>query len=554
MLATVFTKSILDRWKAMVIAVASLIALLLMAMAVYRDIDLSLYTDLPEAFRSLMNIPDGTDVAGLAIGVLYGFYGAITLAGLAVSMGSASIAGEERAGTIGVLLGNPKSRTEVLVSKAATMVLLTGLGSLVLWGAAHGVAAVLDVEIVGMEVGAYAVHLFANALFYGFLAMAIGGWTGNRTLASGTTAGLMAISFIAVGVFPLIEGWESAAKVFPWYYFDSSQPVVNGMSLGHLGVLFGGSALFALAAYIGVNRRDLKGQAVGVTMLDRLRANPMTKKVADRLAGSARVSRISVKTASEHQGLLIVTAYVMFLIMGVLMGPLYSLMDETLLRYTESLPEALFAFVGAGGGDMSTPEGFYEAETYGLMVPISVIVVTTVIASRALAGEEARRTMGLLLANPIKRSTVVVEKAAAMTLYAFAVGIATFAGVWLGSALGGLGIDPVNIAAASLLGTLTGLVFGAVALLLSAATGLARVAAFGAAGVAVAAHLINSIAVLNSAVAGVARFTPFDYYLTSHPLENGMHWGHGAILVAASAGLIALAVVFFDRRDLRQSA
>ena len=59
---------------------------------------------------------------------------------------------------------------------------------------------------------------------------------------------------------------------------------------------------------------------------------------------------------------------------------------------------------------MSTAEGFYEAETYGLMVPISVIVVTAVIGSRALAGEEQNRTMGLLLANPIKRSRVVLEK------------------------------------------------------------------------------------------------------------------------------------------------
>ncbi len=41
------------------------------------------------------------------------------LAGLAIAMGSASIAGEESAGTMGLLLGNPKSRTYVLASKGA---------------------------------------------------------------------------------------------------------------------------------------------------------------------------------------------------------------------------------------------------------------------------------------------------------------------------------------------------------------------------------------------------------------------------------------------------
>ena len=93
----------------------------------------------------------------------------------------------------------------------------------------------------------------------------------------------------------------------------------------------------------------ISGQSGGVTLVDRLRANPPTRKVVDRLAGSTRVSRIWIKTASEHQGLLIITAYVMFLLMGVLMGPLYSLMDATLLKFADELPEDLYAFVGSAG-------------------------------------------------------------------------------------------------------------------------------------------------------------------------------------------------------------
>ena len=85
MLATVFTKTMRDRWRSMAIAVAALIVMLLLAMAVYASFDFSLYDDLPEAFRSLMNIPDNADAASLAIGVLYGLYGAFTLAALGVA-------------------------------------------------------------------------------------------------------------------------------------------------------------------------------------------------------------------------------------------------------------------------------------------------------------------------------------------------------------------------------------------------------------------------------------------------------------------------------------
>ena len=117
MLANVFTKTFRDRWRSMAIAAVGVVLRLLLAMSVYANFDFTFYDDLPEAFRSLMNIPDNADAGSLAIGVLCGLYGAFTLGGLAISMGSASIAGEEKAGTIGILLGNPKSRTNILISK-----------------------------------------------------------------------------------------------------------------------------------------------------------------------------------------------------------------------------------------------------------------------------------------------------------------------------------------------------------------------------------------------------------------------------------------------------
>ena len=118
MLATITTKSIADRWKVIAIAAFTIAVFLLGGMAAYRTLDISLYTSMPEPFRALINIGDNATASGLAYNAVYGFYGALVLAGLAISMGSASIAGEEKHGTIAVLLGNPKSRTEVLASKS----------------------------------------------------------------------------------------------------------------------------------------------------------------------------------------------------------------------------------------------------------------------------------------------------------------------------------------------------------------------------------------------------------------------------------------------------
>jgi len=549
MLANVALKTMRDRWRSTAIAAMALTALLFFSMAIYRDFDLTMYTSFPEVFRSLVNIPEDADVAGLSYSATYASYGSMALAGLALAMGAASIAAEERRGTIGLLLSNPKSRTSVLASKTAAMILLTGLAALFLWGAGLVAPVLLDVDIAGMHVGALVFHMFVLSMFFGFLATAIGAWTGSFGTATGVTAGIMFASFIAAGLFPVIEGLESAAKVSPWYYFSGGDPVNNGVIWGHMGVLLAGIVLFSVVAVVGVNRRDLRSKTVAVTLMDRLRGNPLTQTLADRVAGSARVSHIWAKTTSEHQGLLFVSATVMFLVMGVALGPLYALIDDTFAGMAADFPDVLLALFG--GGDMSTPEGLYQVESLGTMAPIAVMVVTMAIGAGALAGEEERRTMGLLLANPISRSKVVLEKAAAMVLYGVLVGVSIFAGVAAGSLLGRLGMDMGNIAATSLLVTLLGIAFGALALALSAATGQVRVAVFGTVGVALVLFVLNAFLPLTDTLGGYAKWSPFYYYLSSDPLINGMHWGHGAVLSGLAVGLVALSVVLFDRRDLR---
>lgn len=551
MLATVVTKTFLDRWRGVVIGALSLSVLFFFGMAVYRDIDLSVYTSLPEAMRSLMNIPADADVGALAYGAILTSYGALTLASLAIAMGSASIAGEERMGTMGLLLGNPKSRTHILVSKAVNVVLLSGIGAGIMWLAGLVVPVTLDVDVMGIAVGALALHMFFVAVFHGYLAMAVGAWTGKTSVASGTAVAVMVISFFAVGLLPLVSGLEDGVKAFPWYYYSGSNPHINGVDRGHLVVLFAATLVFAVLAAIGVNRRDLRENTTRTSMLDRLRANPTTQRIVDRLAGSARVSRIWIKTASENQGVLIVVAYVMFLMMGLLIGPMYTFIDDTLASLTDAFPEELLAMFG--GGDMSTPEGFYQLETYGLMAPIAFSVVTVLIGARALAGEEANRTMGLLLANPIKRSTVVLEKTAAMVVHASVVALALFAGVVGGSMLGRLGMSPGRIAATTALAMLIGLVFGALALLLSAATGRTRVAVYGTVGLALFLYVANGFLPFAAGLDNLVYFGPFHYYLSSDPLLNGMHWGHGGVLLAAFITLVIGAVFAFDRRDLRQT-
>ena len=108
-----------------------------------------------------------------------------------------------------------------------------------------------------------------------------------------------------------------------------------------------------------------------------------------------------------------------------------------------------------------------------------------------------------------------------------------------------------NIAATSVLMTLLGLVFGATALALSAATGKVKLAIYGTVGLGIGFFLLNSMLPLSNSLAGYAKLTPFYYFLGNNPLMEGMHWGHAGILAAITVALVALAIVLFNRRDLR---
>jgi ABC-2 type transport system permease protein len=548
MLTGVFTKSLRDRWVSILVASAALGLYLLLAMAMYREIDLSIYADLPEGVRELFGIGSVSGVGQLALGAVYGFFAALTLSGVAISIGSSAIAGEERDGTMSTLLGNPESRTRLLASKAAGLVSLVTVGAILLWAAATLAPQLLSVSTAGLHIGALMIHMLAIALFFGLLALAIGAWTGSTGSASGYSAGLLIVSYFAAGVLPLVGSLDWLARFFPWFYFNGSDPLNNGIDPVHVAVLVGSSLVLTGLAFIGFSRRDIRERSTGASLVDRLRNHALTRGLAGRLSGTARVSRIWVKTFSEHQAMLTVLSIIV-LVFGIWMGPMYNQLDESLKTISRDLPEGVLALIG--NVDMSTPTGWLTGELYSLVIPIVLITLAVAVGSRALGGEERKGTMSLLLACPVSRRRILGEKALAMVALTGLVGIFTVVGVALGSWLGGLGVGLGEIAGTTLLATLLGLVFGSLSLALGAASGRVPLAAYGAAGVAVVAYLTNSMLPLNDSLADFARLSPFYYFLTGDPLANGIDWGHAAVLAGLSGLLLVASAALFSRRDLR---
>lgn len=549
MLGSITTKSIRDHWTTVLLAGVGIGLLFLMSMAVYQQVDVSFYYELPAAMLEAMGISEALGgVTGIAYGALFNFMGAMVLAGVAVSIGASAIAGEERVGTFDLLLSNPRSRGRVTAAKIAALLALVVGGGVLYLVAALVVPAVLGVDPGGVHAVALVVHLAANALVYGLIALAAGAWTGSRGAAVGVGAGLLIVSWLGSTLLPLFDGAKGLAGVFPWHYFSGSQPEINGLNGGDLAVQLGLAAALAAVALVGVRRRDLRGASTGVSVVDRLRANPRTKAFADRLAGTVRVSGITSKTMSDHQTMLL-TILAITLYGGLLQVPMYLLLPDTVSQAFADFPDALLAVIG--GVDLSTPSGWIQGEFLASIYPIAAITLFASMGSRALAGEEEGHTLDLLLASPLPRRRIVVAKVLAMLGFAGLVAVTTFVALVVGTRVAGFDLAVEGLAAASVLGVLLSLVFGGVALVVGAATGRARTGSAVAAGLAVVAFVVNAFLPLADSLAGYAKLSPFHYFLSSDPLANGMAWGHAAVLAGIVALLVAASVLVFDRRDLR---
>lgn len=552
MLATIYSKTVRERTFGLLIGVMSVSAMVALAVWVYSDLDqviAEFAASFPDAYLSAMGISvDGTGTS-IVLGEMLNLIAPMVLGGLAISIGTSAIAGEERDSTIGLLLSNPKSRATVLLAKTRAMLAVVAVGSLLIWLGSAASVALVGSNTVGLSIGAMSVHVFAISLFFGTLALFIGSWTGNAGAASGASAGLLIFSFLAAGFLPLIQGWENVAKVFPWYYFNSSQPLQNGLKPGHLAVLVGVSALLIGGAVVGVNRRDLRSGGVDGNLLERLLQNhPRVAAYAEKITGKAQVANIAIKTLSDHQGGATISAAAIFYT-ALIMGPFFNALKGVLSDLMSAMPEGLLAIVGSV--DMSTPAGWFHGELFSMVVPGAIGAITIMMGARALAGEEKSQTMDLLLVNPIKRSRVVIEKSIAVLSMAFLLGFATFAGTAAGSLLGGLDISMLNIAGAAAQAFAFGFFLGAVALVGGAVTGNVKAAAYVGIGVGLVGFVIASYFPVSANLAEWARVSPFYYYAQNQPLSNGISWTNMGVLLGAGVLAVAASVLFFERRDIR---
>ena len=212
--------------------------------------------------------------------------------------------------------------------------------------------------------------------------------------------------------------------------------------------------------------------------------------------------------------------------------------------------EALANLFAGGFTDLTSPEGFLNSQIFALTIPIVFAIFAISAGSGAIAGEEERGTLDLLMSSPVTRSGVLVHKLLALILAISELGTVVWISTVVGISIVDMDLDLWRLAQTVLSGVLLGIAFGSCALALGSATGRRGLSIAVSSALAIVSYFLNALSPMVDALEPLTKLSLFYYYLDADPLTNGLDLVHAAVLIGVSVVLVAVALFTFERRDL----
>jgi ABC-2 type transport system permease protein len=223
--------------------------------------------------------------------------------------------------------------------------------------------------------------------------------------------------------------------------------------------------------------------------------------------------------------------------------------NPDLLKALESYPDALLEAINYT--DIATAAGYLNATVFGLLVAILTAVYAITAGTRIVAGDEEAGTMDLILAHPVSRPRLALERFAALLVSVVVIAVAVWAVLLALRApadLGGISMSGLAAQNVHLLGF--GAFFGALTFAVGAATGRRAYAIAAGAVVAVLGYAANGIFPQIEGLEWTKRLSPYNWLNGNTPLVNGVDWGAVLLMAALATALVALGTWAFTRRDV----
>jgi ABC-2 type transport system permease protein len=265
MLRDPFLKGLRDQLRPLLLWVVGIAFYVALLMSIYPSIRgsakaLQGYIDhLPAAVKTaFLGSGDFSSPVGYVNTELLSWLAPIALIAFAVAVAARSLAGEEEAGTLSLLLAGTVGRRRLVLQKyAAMLVAVAALGG-AFWLSLYIATRIAGTPVGGGELATAFVKLTLLGVAVGSVTFAVGGATGRRQPAIAAGAGVGVVMYLLNTLAVMNDTIRPFRYISLFHWAGGSQPLGKPLEATGVIVLAATSVVLLVAALVLFERRDVR--------------------------------------------------------------------------------------------------------------------------------------------------------------------------------------------------------------------------------------------------------------------------------------------------------
>ena len=239
----------------------------------------------------------------------------------------------------------------------------------------------------------------------------------------------------------------------------------------------------------------------------------------------------------------------MFILALVFTG-LYDSFKGEITDMIGNAPKLMEAMIGPISEDAVTPEIWLGIELYGLLFPILLAIIAVSAGASAIGTEEESGTIELILASPISRGRVVLEKSLGIMIQLGIVSGFLWVGIATGSLLFPFDVSLTNVFFATAMGWIFGMTVAYITMSIQSLKGRKGLALGVGSGFVGLSYVMMVISGLLNGLNSLKYTSLFNYYDGRSVLINGLNETSFAVMLGLSGLFLVVSLYGFYNRDV----
>ena len=257
-------RGLLDRTRALIAWGVGVVAYIALLAATFPSLEGSdqfdeLVEDYPSALKDLFGLSDISLSTGPGYmdTELFNLMLPLLVLVLAIGSGSRTVAGEEDAGRLELLLAYPLRRLNAVLAKGVAVAIEIAIVAAVAFLALAALDPLVGLDLSVERLAGGILGLGVHGVLYAWLAVAVGALRPGRTLAIAVPAGLAAVGYLINGLQELAS-WLEPFRFVSSFWWIGQSPLSHGVEYGRYVVIAAAAVVVLVAGALLFERRDLE--------------------------------------------------------------------------------------------------------------------------------------------------------------------------------------------------------------------------------------------------------------------------------------------------------